>query len=417
MNDVADQAGVLHKRLGGIERGTVKRVAAEEAGKVLRTLECEPAEAVIVSACIAGLAELDPYADPGDAADVEESVALAGWRLRERLRTPGEADAAHERYPAPQEVAAHRDEAREAWERLLPVSAFREMALAARMVRELHRWSAVEILCDESARAAAKDAGRARDLAVIAVRIARHLPVPEWWRLCLLAYAVAHLGNALRVASKLDAAGRTFAAARRLWEKGADPDRLLDPGRLPDLEASLRRAQRRFGEALRLLKEAAAVTRRPEHVALKAASTLAMMGEYNQAIEVLIGVAPRVERHPDRRLLTIQRFNLAVALSHVGRHREAAYSFPPSAGWPRRTTSTASGPGGSKGAYPPAWGGTAGRWRRSTRPALLRAARHALRRRAGARRNGGDPPRPRPARRGAGVDRRSGPDLRAAGRP
>jgi tetratricopeptide (TPR) repeat protein len=328
LNEVAAESRVSLKRLGGIERGMVKNVSAEEAGKVLRTLACAPAEAVIVSACVAGLAELDPYADPGDAADVEESVALAGWRLRERLRTPGWADAAHERYPAPQEMAAHRAEARETWERLRTVSTFRELALAARLVRELHRWSVVELLCEESERAAAKDAGRARELAVIAVRIARHLPVPEWWRLCLLAYAVAHLGNALRVASKLDAAGRTFAAARRLWAKGMDPDRLLDPGRLPDLESSLRRAQRRFGESLQLLEDAAAVTRRPEHMELKAASILAVMGEYNRAIEVLTEVAPRVERHPDRRLLTIQRFNLAVAFSHVGRHRDAARLLP-----------------------------------------------------------------------------------------
>lgn len=58
----------------------------------------------------------------------------------------------------------------------------------------------------------------------------------------------------------------TFDQAKRLWQVGSDPGRVLDPGRLLDLEASLRRDQRRLDEALALLDEAATVSRFPGRV-------------------------------------------------------------------------------------------------------------------------------------------------------
>jgi tetratricopeptide (TPR) repeat protein len=203
------------------------------------------------------------------------------------------------------------------------------MTLVVRFGREYQRWAFVERLCDESAQAASKDPRRALDLAIVAVRVARHLKVWEPWRLRLLGFAAGHLANALRVSSRLDAADRTFAAARRLWAAGLDPNRLLDPGRLLDLEASLRRAQRRFPEALSLLEQAAPLTRRPVQVSLKKAFTLEVMGEYDPAIRILMALCPVVDGHPERRLKTIQRFNLAAALSKAGRHQRASYFLTP----------------------------------------------------------------------------------------
>jgi tetratricopeptide (TPR) repeat protein len=242
------------------------------------------------------------------------------------MRRPGSVEARE--YPLPHEVEPDRAEARDAWTRLSEVKTLREMVLAVRLAREHHRWALVELLCDESARAAAKDAGRALTLAIVAVRVARHLRAREDWRRRLLGFAAAHLANAQRVAGDLGRAERTLAAAWRLWAAGQDPDQLLDPGRLFDLEGSLRRAQRRFEEALSALARAAAVTRRPEHVALKRAFTLEVMGEYQQALGVLAAVAPRVRTHPEARLRTIHRFNFVVLLSHVGRHREASRLLP-----------------------------------------------------------------------------------------
>ncbi len=326
LKEVSTASGLTVKQLGGIERGDVKHIASEDTARVLTAMACEPAEVVIMSACLEGLAGLDEYADPAQAAAVEEAVANAGRRLRRRLRSLGSAEAGE--YPAPYEVEPDRAEALAAWERLKDCESLAEITLAVRGSRDFQRWAFVELLCDESARAAAKDATRARNLAVAAVQAARLLHGRVRWRRSLLGYALAHLANALRVAGDLEAACRMMAAAQRQWRAGEDPDQLLDPGRLLDLEASLRRAQRRFAEALQLLKQTEAVTRRPEHVALKTASTLAVMGDYHGAIAVLRKIAPRIKRHPELRLRTIHRFNLAVAFTHVGFHKSAARLLP-----------------------------------------------------------------------------------------
>jgi tetratricopeptide (TPR) repeat protein len=317
------------KRIGGIERGVVKNVCAEELELLLSSMACSEAEVSIVAGFLEALSEVDPEADPAEAGAQERFVAAMSRNLRRRMRTPGGVEPRE--YPASHEVEPDRAEAREAWAMLREVETLRELALVVRVAREHHRWALVELLCDESERAAAKDAGRARDLALAAVRIARHLPVRkgrEGWRRRLRGFAAAHLANALRVAGSLKRAERTLAVARRLWEAGQDPDQLLDPGRLLDLEASLRRDQRRFGESLSLLEQAAPVTRRPEHVSLKMAFALEVMGEYHRVLEILTAVEPRIRNHPEARLRTIHRFNLTVVLSHVGRHREAARLLP-----------------------------------------------------------------------------------------
>lgn len=99
---------------------------------------------------------------------------------------------------------------------------------------------------------------------------------------------------------------------------------MLDPGRLPDLEASLRRGQRRFDEALVLLDEAFALGRSPARVLVKKGSTLEVMGEYERSIGTLLQAMPLVERQGDRRLGNILRCNLGLALCHAGRFQEVA---------------------------------------------------------------------------------------------
>jgi hypothetical protein len=81
-------------------------------------------------------------------------------------------------------------------------------------------------------------------------------PGRKEWRLRVRGFATAHAANALRVAGELKAADALMEEAKRLWHAGSDPDAVLDPGRLLDLEASLRRDQRRFEETLTLLDEA-----------------------------------------------------------------------------------------------------------------------------------------------------------------
>jgi tetratricopeptide (TPR) repeat protein len=326
--EVARMSGLKVDHLSSLERGTTRNPSCEDMTLVLDSMECTPAEIVIVAAGLRALSELDFYEDLGEAAAREEAAAAAAERVRRRLRTPHVPGPEAGEYPAPYEVALNRAEARDSWHRLQKLETLAELALVVGSAREHQAWAVVERLCKESARAASKDAGRARNLALAAVLIALSPRTPESWRRCLLAFAAAHLANAFRVPGDLDMADRLLALARRLWAAGQDPDRILDPGRIFDLEASLRRDQRRFDESLALLEQAEAVTRRPEHVALKTAFTLEVMGEYSRSLQILLDLAPRVENHPESRLKTIQRFNLAVVLSHVGRHEEAERLLP-----------------------------------------------------------------------------------------
>jgi transcriptional regulator with XRE-family HTH domain/tetratricopeptide (TPR) repeat protein len=193
---------------------------------------------------------------------------------------------------------------------------------------EYRSWALLEHLCEESARAAADDPAEAAELAELALYIAERALGGEPWRLCLQGYAWAFVGNARRVRSDLRGAEQAFARARALWKAGAaaNPD-LLDASRVLDLEASLRRDQRRFPEALRLLEQALAVCSSPTraaHILLKKVATCEQMGDCEGAIAALERAAPLVEETGAPRQLFALRFNLAVALGHLDKYTEAA---------------------------------------------------------------------------------------------
>ena len=109
-----------------------------------------------------------------------------------------------------------------------------------------------------------------------------------------------------------------------MWHAGSDPDALLDPGRLLDLEASLCRDQRRFADALALLERARGVSRSQGRILIKKGFTLEVMGEYGRAIEALLEAEALPDVQADPRLRNILHSNLALDFSHVGRFAEAA---------------------------------------------------------------------------------------------
>jgi tetratricopeptide (TPR) repeat protein len=195
--------------------------------------------------------------------------------------------------------------------------------VVVRVAEEFQDWALCEAVCEESTRAASRKVEEAAALAWLAREIADRVRGPEGWRSRMRGYAAAHEANVLRVSGELRAAEIAFEQATRLWLSGADPAGLLDPGRLPDLEASLRRDQRRFAEALTLLDAAMAVGRRPERVLTNKGFTLEVMGEYERAVETLLQAEPLLDREGEPRLWYHQRFNLAVNHCHLGRYAEA----------------------------------------------------------------------------------------------
>ena len=196
---------------------------------------------------------------------------------------------------------------------------------------QLHDWALAERLCDESERAAAGNSARALGLALAALRAAELSPGDAPWRSRLQGYCWAFVGNAQRVEVDLAAADASFATAWRLWRAGepraAGP---LGEWRLLDLEASLRRDQRRFAAAFELLDRAlaAAPAAARGRILLKKQYTHEQAGEIAAALATLEEAAPLVEASADPNLQWSLRMNRVVMLAHLGRFAEAEACLP-----------------------------------------------------------------------------------------
>lgn len=92
-----------------------------------------------------------------------------------------------------------------------------------------------------------------------------------------------------------------------------------------DLEASLRRDQRPFPEALRLLDRALAQTdvKCPGRLLLNRAFTLEQMGCYQEAVVVLKEASALLDNRLEPRFSSVLLFNLVVNLCHLERYIEA----------------------------------------------------------------------------------------------
>ena len=196
---------------------------------------------------------------------------------------------------------------------------------------EFHDWALAERLCDESVRAAAGDAARALHLALAALRAAELSPGNGLWRSRLQGYCWPFIGNAQRVGIDLAAAEASFATGWRLWRAGGSRAAWpLGEWRLLDLEASLRRDQRRFAAAFELLDRAlaAAPAAARGHILLNKQYTHEQAGEIEAALATLEEAAPLVETDDEPRNRRVVRFNGIVLLCHLGRFLEAEARLP-----------------------------------------------------------------------------------------
>jgi tetratricopeptide (TPR) repeat protein len=310
-----------HLRKGG--------VAAEALfNRLLAALKARPAEVAIVTGCLEALEALenDTELTVAERDEVErcllEITRLSRRRLTEaavRSREPPAPDA----YPQLADLESARWQAGESWAKLAELSEDRQLAVV-QVAGEFQTWALAERVCEESVVQASRNVERTASLARLAQEIAERVQGPEGWRNRIRGYALGHVANSLRVPGELAAADAVFEQALRHWAVGSDPDEVLDPGRLLDLEASLRRGQRRFDEALALLEEALRIGRCRERYLLNKGFTLEVMGEYERAVEALLAAQPEVESRGDDRLRASLHQNLALGLTHLGRYREAA---------------------------------------------------------------------------------------------
>jgi tetratricopeptide (TPR) repeat protein len=242
---------------------------------------------------------------------------LAGSHMLKRLRA--------------RRARQDRQRAAALWARLRKATPA-ERLLLVESAQEFQLWALAERLCEESAEAASDRADRALELARLAHRVAELAPEGgDAWRSRLEGYALGFVANAQRVGGTLPIAEEMFVRAWKFWNAGADAGaELLAEWRLLDLEGSLLRDQRRFGDALDRLDRALAAAPRTSagRILVNKASTLEQMGEARRAIEALQEASPLIDERHEPRLFFGLRFNLVTNLLHLDRFEEAAELLP-----------------------------------------------------------------------------------------
>ncbi len=187
-------------------------------------------------------------------------------------------------------------------------------------------WALCERVARESIRSAPNEPRESLDLADLALLIADRMEGDALLRRGLQGYAWAHVSNSRRVCNDLPGAEDAFARASKLWEAGAAGDPGLNPAWLPRLEASLRREQRRFSDALKRVDEALALDVEGElkgEILLSKSAIYEILGDSEGSAAALAEAAPLIDPDREPRNAFGLRFNLLVGLCHLERFAEA----------------------------------------------------------------------------------------------
>ncbi len=189
------------------------------------------------------------------------------------------------------------------WERLEKREADERMALVEESSK-FRSWALCELVAAKSIEEAPSSPAEARDLAALARRIAELCPCAERLRQRAEGYAWFHVANARRVINDLPGSDAALATAKKLWEAGAPGD----PGYFNEtmvywIEATIRRAQRRFPEAIRLIEKA---LNRDQgdlrgKLLLTKAQILGALGDIDASTEVLRAAIPCIDEEQEPR--------------------------------------------------------------------------------------------------------------------
>lgn len=200
---------------------------------------------------------------------------------------------------------------------------------------ELHAWGLCRLLLEKSREATFSDPARGVDLANLALCVVRHLgeAYDPNWVMDLRGRCFAYLGNARRVLGELRSADDAFVKAEAclLRSTSGNPEVWAE---VLDLKSSLRRAQRRLGEALSLADEALSAYREigDRHgtgkALLQQAKILEEMDNPSGAIELLKGAVEEVDPGKYPRLYFYVRCNLLCCLVIAGSFGEAEQLLP-----------------------------------------------------------------------------------------
>ncbi|HKH47234.1 MAG TPA: hypothetical protein VKM72_21475 [Thermoanaerobaculia bacterium] len=168
-------------------------------------------------------------------------------------------------------------------------------------------------------------------LADLARQVANRNPrMPGYFDLYTLATAL--MANACRASGDLQGASQVFEGVRRIMSEHGVMD-LEVVARVDDLMGSLRKDQRRFAEAERLLKRAAllfGLRRAPDDAArslTKLADVYWLRGDLDQGIDTVRSALELLGPESDLLLHVGGHYNLTVYLMKAGRCEEAAELF------------------------------------------------------------------------------------------
>jgi tetratricopeptide (TPR) repeat protein len=248
--------------------------------------------------------------------------ALAGYEraLEEGRRTLEEREAA---------LDEERDEAPGLFVELLDQPADQRETLL-RNTSRFHTWGVFELLVERSLEVALLDPARGENLGLLALRLSDHLDAERYGaeRIAdLQARAWAYIGNACRMRFDFTAAEEAFLNARARLKEGTGDS--LEMAVLLDLRASLRRAQRRFDESLRMLGRAVKIflgtgeRHRAGRSLVNMSTVHHEAGDPAAGIPLLLQALELIDPEREPRLLLCARHNLIDYTAGVGRFQEA----------------------------------------------------------------------------------------------
>ncbi|HEX2162859.1 MAG TPA: hypothetical protein VHM02_02815 [Thermoanaerobaculia bacterium] len=195
---------------------------------------------------------------------------------------------------------------------------------------EFRRWALIESLLEDSREQGVADAGRALELAELALAGVERLDAERYSAAALAdlaARAWAQRGNALRIVGRLTEARDSLAEAIRHLARGSGDS--AERCRVLMMAATLSATQKRYDEADLLLERSMRLARRSgdRHlqgsVLVRKARVAQRREDVEGALELLARGLPLIDLDRDPRLLLVAQHNSLQLLVESGQFREA----------------------------------------------------------------------------------------------
>lgn len=226
--------------------------------------------------------------------------------------------------------AEDRQAAAALWLKLEPRSSRQRRAMVEE-IEEFRSWALCELVSAKSIDMAPNSPAQALELAELSLRIAELCSGDEWLRQRAQGYAWFYVANARRVTNDLPGSEAALTRALALWAVGAPGDpRLFDETWAFWIEATIRKAQRRFPEALTRIEQALTVDQGGLRgkLLLTRAQILRALGEIEDSTEVIREAIPHLDEEREPRTALGVRCQFIGNLCLQNRADEAAPHLP-----------------------------------------------------------------------------------------